>query len=125
MTAAPAVTPVMTPVFETVAIPGALLVQLPPDIVDRYVVVEPIQIFGVPPLRTPGLGVADTVTVLSTNTAAQPPVADMVYLMVAIPAATPVITPDALTVAKVGCWDVQIPPETVGINVVVSPTQIA
>ena len=42
-----------------------------------------------------------------------------------MPAAIPVITPDVFTVAIAELLVVQVPPETVALNVVVDPTQIA
>ena len=44
--------------------------------------------------------------------------------MVAVPAAIPVTTPEAFTVAIAVLLDVQAPPETVEVKVVVEPTQI-
>ena len=62
MVAIPAVTPVTTPVVETVAIPGALLDQLPPLTEEVNVVVPAIQMLCVP-LRFPAEGGAVTVMV--------------------------------------------------------------
>jgi hypothetical protein len=63
MIAVPAVLPLTTPVeASTVAIPVALLDQLPPDTVEVNVVVPPIQIPCVP-LRVPADGGLVTVMV--------------------------------------------------------------
>jgi hypothetical protein len=66
-----------------------------------------------------------TVTVLVAVAFAQPPVPFLVYVMIAVPAATPLTTPvEAFTVAiPVALLD-QLPPDTVEVNVVVPPTQI-
>ena len=45
-------------------------------------------------------------------------------MIVAVPAAIPVTTPEAFTVAIAILLDVQAPPETVEVKVVVEPTQI-
>ena len=74
MTAVPAATPFTTPVEAfTVAIPVALLDQLPPDTVEVNVVVTPTQIACVP-LRVPADAGAVTITVLVAVAFAQPPV---------------------------------------------------
>ena len=124
MIAVPAVLPLTTPVeASTVAIPVALLDQLPPDTVEVNVVVPPTQIPCVP-LRVPADGVAVTVTDLVAVAFAQPPVPFLVYVMIAVPAVTPLTTPvEAFTVAiPVALLD-QLPPDTVEVNVVVPPTQ--
>ena len=125
MTAVPAATPFTTPVEAfTVAIPVALLDQLPPDTVEVNVVVPPTQIPCVP-LRVPADAGAVTVTDLVAVAFAQPPVPFLVYVMIAVPAVTPLTTPvEAFTVAiPVALLD-QLPPDTVEVNVVVPPTQI-
>ena len=56
-------------------------------------------------------------------TSEQPPVPAIVYVNVAVPAATPVITPvEALTVATAVLLDVHVPPVTVEAYAVVAPT---
>ena len=64
------------------------------------------------------------VTVLVAVAFEQPPVPVTVYVIVAVPAATPVTTPEEFTVATAVLLDVQAPPETVEEKVVVEPTQI-
>ena len=116
----PAATPFTTPVEAfTVAIPVALLDQLPPDTVEVNVVVPPTQIPCVP-LRVPADGGAVTVTDLVAVAFAQPPVPFLVYVMIAVPAVTPLTTPvEAFTVAMLVALLDQLPPLTVELKVVV------
>jgi hypothetical protein len=73
MVAVPADTPVTSPVEALiVATPVALLVQLPPVIVDVKVVVPATQMVWVP-LRVPADGAAVTVTVRVAVAFVQPP----------------------------------------------------
>jgi hypothetical protein len=51
MVAVPAPPPVTTPVLLTVAIPGALLLQLPPGVASASVVVVPTQIPRLPVIK--------------------------------------------------------------------------
>lgn len=83
----PGVMPVTRPVLgNTVAIAGALLLQLPPGVGSVSVVVNPTQMLD-KPLITPGRGFTVTIAV------AEQPVGS-VYEIVTVPAATPVTTPD-------------------------------
>ena len=78
MVAEPAVTPVTRPVEALmVATPDALLVQVPPDIVEVKVVVSERQTVWVP-LRFPAVGAADTVRLRVAVALAQPPVPETV-----------------------------------------------
>jgi hypothetical protein len=66
-----------------------------------------------------------TVTVLVAVTLAQPPVPRTVYVMVAVPEATPVTSPEAaFIVAIVVSEELQVPPKVVEENVEVRPMQI-
>ena len=66
-----------------------------------------------------------TVTVRVAVAFAQPPVPFLVYVMIAVPAVTPLTTPvEAFTVAILVELLDQLPPDTVEVNVVVPPTQI-
>ena len=121
--AVPAAMPVTTPVAETVAIVPSDVVQVPPETVDVNVVFEPKQIACVPD-NVPATAGAVTVTVLVADTFGQPPEPLTVYVIVAIPAATPVTTPVAETVAIVPSNVDQVPPACVDEKVVVNPTQI-
>jgi len=89
----PAATPVTTPDVEpTVAVPGALLVQVPPDIEWLSVTVPAGQTLFVP--------VIDGNAVTVTGTVLEQPVDVNVNVIVDVPAVTPVTTPlDAPTVA--------------------------
>ena len=74
MIALPAATPVTRPVeVSMVATAGALLVHLPPEMVDAKVEVPFTQISSVP-LSVPAVGAAVTVTVCVAVALAQPPV---------------------------------------------------
>jgi len=116
--ALPAVTPVTTPAFVTVATAGLLLAQVPPVAGDR-IMVAPIQILSAPVMLTTG--------VLLTVTAAvgreTQPVVVLVKVNVAVPAETAVTTPSLVTVATAGLLLTQVPP-MVGDNPVVAPIQM-
>ena len=116
MVAVPAVKPVTRPVLAlTVAMAGVLLDQDPPVTVDAKVDVWLTQMFWLP-LKVPVEGVAVTVTVRVAVAFAQPPVPVTVYVMVALPAATPVTRPVVrLTVAMLVSLLDQEPPVTVDV----------
>lgn len=89
--AVPVATPVTTPDALTFATLLLLLLQLPPDVAQLSVLVEPIQIVVVPVIAT---GVGFTVIVF---VAIQP--SQVVKLITAVPAATPVTVPDPAATA--------------------------
>ena len=122
----PAVTPLITPVEGLiVATAGVPELQVPPATVDVKVVVPLTQIACVP-LRVPAVGGAVTVTSLVAVTLAHPPVPVTLYVIVAVPAVTPLITPvEEFIVATAGVPELQVPPVTVDVKVVVPLTQIA
>src|SRR6266581_3376693 len=102
--AAPAATPVTSPVVETMAIPGFEFVQ----VTARPARMFPAASLGValswvvPPTNTvavAGLTVTDATGTLDTVTAAVPLFPSLVAVIVAAPAATPVTSPVADTVA--------------------------
>lgn len=107
-----------TPPLVTVAIPKALLVQVPPAGDAVSVVVLSIQI-GLGPVRV-DVGFGDTVPV---NVIEVQPVAVNVKVKLAVPALIPVTRPALFTVATPGLLLVHTPP-VVGDNVVVKPTHI-
>jgi len=78
------------------------------------------------PLTVPALGAAVTVTVRVAVALEQPPVPVTVYVIVAVPAATPVTTPvEAFTVATAASLVDQAPPALpLLVNVVVPATQM-
>jgi hypothetical protein len=82
----------------TVATAWSELLHVPPVTVETNVVVPATQMACVPE-SVPAVGGAVTVTVLVTAASAHPPVPATVYVIVAVPAATPLITPLVLTVA--------------------------
>jgi hypothetical protein len=99
--------------------------QVPPLTVELKVVVPETHMSCVP-LNDPAFGEAVTVTVRVADTSEQPPVPDMVYVIVAIPAAIPFTIPlVASTVAIVFAELDHTPPETVELNVVDPSTQIS
>lgn len=114
----PVDTPVTIPAFVTVATPGLLLAQVPPETGDK-VVVNPAQILFAPVMLTTGKGS----TVTGGVAGEAQPVAVLVKTNVAEPADTPVTTPALVTVATEGLLLIQVPPED-GDKVVVEPAQI-
>ncbi len=117
--AVPAATPDTTPDVEfTLAVPEALLVHTPPVGDEDNVVVDPVHTESVPEIAE---GAALTVTTL---VAKQPPA--KVYVIVAVPVATPDTTPEVeLTLAVPEALLVHTPPVGDDDNVVVDPTQTA
>jgi hypothetical protein len=124
--AVPGAIPVTAPVEEfTEAIDELEDVQLPPGVVELNTA-EPDTHIACVPLKVPALGGAVTVTVRVAVASAQLPVPVTVYVIVAIPAATPVTTPvDELIVATALADELQVPPVDVVVNVVVPNTQIS
>jgi hypothetical protein len=128
MVAEPEATPVITPVvLLTVALPVLLDVQVPPLFpLEVNDVVAPIQTSCVP-LNVPALGAAVTVTVrVAVALVEQGEVAVTVYVIVAVPAATPVTTPvELFTVATAVLLDDHAPPLfPFEVNVVVPLTHM-
>lgn len=115
--AVPAVTPVTTPPALTVAMAVLLLLHGQPGVASFSVVVAPWHINVVPVIAT-GSGV--TVT---TAYALQP--AGVVYVIVDVPVATPVTTPEARpTVATDTVLLLHVPPAVASVSVVVFPMHI-
>ena len=71
-----------------------------PPVTEELKVEVPLEQMAVVPEIVPAEGAAETVTVLVATASAQPPVPVIVYEIVAVPAATPVTTPEEFTVAK-------------------------
>ena len=115
MLAVPGVTPVTTPDVLTVATDVLLLLHTPDG-------VPLVSVSGVPmhtrllPVVAPGAGTASTVTTAVTAPEAA------VYVIVAVPATTPVTTPDELTVATAGVLLLHVPPGVASASVVVPVT---
>ena len=110
--------PVTTPLF-TVAIPGALVDQTPPAVVELKVVVEPTQTLVFP---VNAATVGNAFTVINFVAVVEQPLAVTVYLISAVPFDTPVTTPLEFTVAIPVALLVQTPPAVVLLNIVVDPT---
>ena len=88
-------------------------------------VVVPFEHIDEVPLNVPADGGAEIVISLVAVAFSQPPVPNFVYVIVAEPAARPVIKPvEALMLAIEGADEVQVPPLTVELNLVVDPIQI-
>ena len=120
ITDVPAVKPETIPEELIVATAGVAEDQVPP-VTGELKVEVPLEQMAVVPEIVPAEGAAVTVIVLVAVAFEQPPVPVTVYVMVAVPAATPVIVPpeaEAMLVLE----EVQAPPETVEVKVVVEPT---
>ena len=117
--AVPADTPVTVPVIEfTVATDAFDVVHTPPEVVLVKIVLEPIHAFVVPPIAA-SVGNAVTFTVACAFDVQ--PFVVTVYVIVALPADTPVTTPLASTVATAVFDDVQTPFEVALESAVVEP----
>ena len=121
MVAVPADTALIAPLDEfTVAIPVLLLVHAPPESPLELNVVDPLSHIACVPLKLPALGSAVTVASLVSETLAQPPLPETVYVITDVPADTPVTTPvDELIVATPVLALVHAPPLTLEPKVVV------
>ena len=94
-------------------------VQAPPNVVEENVIPVELVHAVCEPLNVPALGAAVTVTVLVAVASGQP-TPTTVYVMVAVPAAIGVITPEvASIVATEVLPDDQVPPAEEEVNVVV------
>ena len=77
------------------------------------------------PLNAPALGGAVTVTTKDAVAFEHPPDPATVYVIVAVPAVTPLIAPvELFTVATAVLSELQVPPVTVELKVVLPPIQI-
>ncbi|WP_345078726.1 hypothetical protein [Nemorincola caseinilytica] len=112
----PTETAVTMPVLDpTVAIDVALLVHVPPVVAEDNVVVAPIHTDRVPVIVA-GAAITVTIAVLM-----QP---NLLYVILAVPAPTPVATPvDALIVATPVLLLLHVPPEGVQERELVLPSQ--
>jgi len=107
--------------FPTVAMDGAPLVHVPPDVVLVQVCDSPIQM-GVEPEMVCAVG-AVMVTVLVAVLMQAPMVTE--YMMTDVPEDRPVITPvDVPAVATAGLPLVHVPPDDVPVHVCDEPTQM-
>src|SRR4029453_4143993 len=118
--AVPAAIAVTMPPALTVAIPDAPELQEPPPTELLNVMVLPVQTVDVPVI-VPAFGSGLTVTICVST--AVPQLFATVYDISAVPVATPVTTPPALTVAMPDAPVLQVPPPTELLNVVVLPAQ--
>jgi hypothetical protein len=115
--AVPGLTVVMLPALSIVATAGLLLTQVPPEVGVNCVVL-PIQTDDAPPKS----GLAFTVTFAETELLH--PALVTVYIIVAVPGARPVTTPEPFTEANNGVAELQTPPGVASAKVVVPVTQV-
>lgn len=113
----PALTPVTTPLPEMVATDGVLLLHVPPDTLFESVVVEPIPTL-VAPVIEPGVRPLVTIMFLTEYVGQVP---DNQYVIHAVPADTPVTTPEELTVAVAEELLLHVPPDIVVVIAAVPP----
>jgi hypothetical protein len=111
----PSAIPVTIPVVPTVAIAVLLLLHEPPVVAFVKVVTNPAHTLAVPLIAE---GFELTVTV--AYVLQLPP---SVYVILDVPAATPVTTPAEFILAFVGALLLQVPPVDADDNEVVKPTQ--
>lgn len=116
----PAATPDTTPVVPTVATEPLLLLQAPPETELLNVIVLPTQT-EVGPVIVPGS--VDGLTVTFTVALVLPHPFVTVYEIVVVPVATPLTTPELLTVATDGVTLVHAPPDVLLARVTVAPWQ--
>jgi hypothetical protein len=112
--AVPAATPVTTPEALAEAIYDAELLHVPPATVLLNAVVAPTATEDAP-LTVPAAGNEDTVIDLVAITP------DTLYVMLAVPAATPETTPVEDTVATAVLLLLHAPPVVASVNAVVAP----
>ena len=110
----PAPAPVMTPVGLTLAIPGLLLLHVPPAAASLTVAVKPTHILGVPDIAT-----GDGLTVTTADVVQAPPPIE--YTIVEVPPIIPLTKPAAEMVAVAGDNELHVPPATASLREVVPP----
>ena len=119
ITDVPADTPLTTPVIEFIVATAPVAdVQTPPAVVLVSVVVDPIHALAVPPIAA-SVGKAFTLTVACAVEIH--PFVVTVYVIVAVPAATPVTTPVEASTVATALDDDQTPPVVALVNVVAEP----
>src|SRR5436305_1611548 len=118
MVAVPPVTPLTVPVLLTVATAEFVLLHVPPATDAVRVVAEPAHTLEAP-LMAAVTGAALTVMALVAEAVPQLP--EIEYVMVVLPAPTPVTTPVEETVATPGAELTQVPPAADAVNAVVAP----
>ena len=118
MVAEPAAKPFTKPDMPTEAIAGAVLLHVPPTVTSEKAVDVPVQIEEAPEIAATD-GTVFTVTAYVA--VAVPHVPANVYVMVAVPAATPVTTPVLLTLAIIVLDDDHAPPKVTSDSVMLAP----
>jgi hypothetical protein len=109
----PGVTPVSRPVVKPIdAMPGILLVHVPPPATSDSVTDKPVHTMGVPLMGSNGLTVNTSVTGVQL---------ELVYIIVVVPPLMPLTTPPAVIVATPGMLLLQAPPATRSLSVTVKP----
>lgn len=112
--------PFTVPVVVTLAVAGAELLHEPPDPVVDKEIPEPWHTVDGPDIA-PANGAGSTVMFLVVKADPQPLVT--VYVIITLPALTPVTIPDVFTVANAVLLLLHAPPVIVGVSVVVAPWQ--
>jgi len=126
MIAVPADTAVTAPEVELMVATDALSEDHVPPVPVVLNVVEPLEQIAVVPLIVPAFGAAVTVTVLVAVAFVHPPVPTTVYVIVVVPADTPVTAPELTSiVATEVLLEDHVPPIPVVLNVVEPFEQIA
>ena len=115
MTDVPAAIPDTLPETSTVATEILLLLHVPPPVASDNAVIAPAQTRGIPVMLA-GNGFTVTTRVLKQ------PVVESLYVMVVVPAETPVITPVPEIVATVVVLLVQVPLIVASLTVEVDDT---
>lgn len=117
MSEVPTATPVSTPVEEIIVATDVLpLIHVPPAVASLSVMAEPMHTPG-PPVMAAGSGLTVTAVVMIQ-------VVGSVYVMVALPGATPVTTPvPEVTVAIAVLLLLHVPPKLPSDNINVDPWQ--
>jgi hypothetical protein len=109
---------VTVPVAFTDATVASLLLHRPPAAASVRVILEPVHTV-VGPLIVPATGAGLMVTGVLVDAVAQPVVT--VYVILVMPAVTPVTTPDASTLAMAALPLLHTPPADVSVRVLVVP----
>jgi hypothetical protein len=118
--AEPEATPVTTPELVTLAIEDDDVLHVPPDTEPDKAVNEPAHTVDAPEIA--GVAVAPLMVTIRVAVA-DPQLPETEYDIVAVPAATPVTTPEALTVAMAVLPELHAPPVTELTKVNDSPGQ--
>ena len=110
----PTIAPVTIPVVASIVALVLLLLHVPPGVASLSVVVKPKHTAGVPRIADNGFTVAVTVAIQ---------VVGSIYVIIGLPAATPVTVPSVPTSARPVLLLLQMPPGVWSLSDVVSVAQ--